>query len=82
MTLSIHDQIKALGQTVLVYQGAGALGAYQAGGHQALHEADVQPDWLIPAPSSAKAKAVYRKLISITNGMRGSERAAIGQVYS
>ncbi len=82
MTLSIHDQIKALGQTVLVYQGAGALGAYQAGGYQALHEADVQPDWLITSPSSAKAKAVFGKLISITNDMRGSERAAIGPINS
>jgi NTE family protein len=35
------------GQTVLVYQGAGALGAYQAGVYQALHEAGIEPDWII-----------------------------------
>ena len=35
------------GQVVLVLQGGGALGAYQAGVYQALHEAGVGPDWLI-----------------------------------
>src|SRR5690348_9064542 len=35
------------GQTVLVLQGGGALGAYQAGVYQALHEAGVEPDWVI-----------------------------------
>ena len=34
-------------QTVLVFQGGGALGAYQAGVYQALHEAEVEPDWII-----------------------------------
>jgi NTE family protein len=37
----------ALGQVVLVLQGGGALGAYQAGVYQALHEADIEPDWVI-----------------------------------
>ena len=35
------------GQVVLVFQGGGALGSYQAGVYQALHEADVEPDWII-----------------------------------
>ncbi len=34
-------------QVVLVFQGGGALGAYQAGVYQALHEAGVEPDWVI-----------------------------------
>jgi NTE family protein len=34
-------------QIVLVFQGGGALGAYQAGVYQALHEAQIEPDWLI-----------------------------------
>ena len=34
-------------QTVLVFQGGGALGAYQAGVYQALHEAHIEPDWII-----------------------------------
>jgi NTE family protein len=37
----------ASGQVVLVLQGGGALGAYQAGVYQALHEAGVEPDWII-----------------------------------
>jgi NTE family protein len=35
------------GQTVLVLQGGGALGAYQVGVYEALHEAGVDPDWVI-----------------------------------
>jgi NTE family protein len=35
------------GQIVLVLQGGGALGAYQAGVFQALHEAGIEPDWVI-----------------------------------
>ncbi len=34
-------------QTVLVLQGGGALGAYQLGVYQALHEAGLEPDWVI-----------------------------------
>lgn len=36
-----------LGQIVLVLQGGGALGAYQVGVFQALHEAGIEPDWVI-----------------------------------
>ena len=36
-----------LGQIVLVLQGGGALGAYQIGVYQALHEAGIEPDWVI-----------------------------------
>jgi len=36
-----------LGQIVLVFQGGGALGAYQVGVYQALQEAGVEPDWVI-----------------------------------
>jgi NTE family protein len=38
---------EASGQVVLVLQGGGALGAYQGGVYQALHEAGVEPDWII-----------------------------------
>src|SRR6266478_8899878 len=38
---------KAKGQVVLVLQGGGALGAYQVGVYQALHEAGAEPDWVI-----------------------------------
>ena len=35
------------GQVVLVLQGGGALGAYQVGVYEAMHEAGVEPDWII-----------------------------------
>ena len=35
------------GQFVLVLQGGGALGAYQAGIYEALHEAGIEPDWTV-----------------------------------
>src|SRR5687768_18449490 len=37
----------AKGQVVLVLQGGGALGAYQAGVYQALMEGGIEPDWVI-----------------------------------
>lgn len=44
---SLHEELRAHGQQVLVLQGGGALGAYQVGVYQALHEAGVEPDWVI-----------------------------------
>jgi predicted acylesterase/phospholipase RssA len=38
---------KSNGQVVLVLQGGGALGAYQVGVYEALHEAGIEPDWII-----------------------------------
>ena len=43
----VRNSSPALGQIVLVFQGGGALGAYQAGVYQALHEAGIEPDWII-----------------------------------
>jgi NTE family protein len=37
----------SFGHVVLVFQGGGALGAYQAGVYQALHEAGIEPDWIV-----------------------------------
>ncbi|MGO9484594.1 MAG: patatin-like phospholipase family protein, partial [Rhodomicrobium sp.] len=45
--MRIEIDREKLGQIVLVLQGGGALGAYQAGVYQALHEADIEPDWVI-----------------------------------
>jgi NTE family protein len=42
-----YDPSAGPGQIVLVFQGGGALGAYQAGVYQALHEAGIEPDWII-----------------------------------
>jgi Patatin-like phospholipase len=44
---SIDKSISGDRQIVLVFQGGGALGAYQAGVYQALHEANIEPDWII-----------------------------------
>jgi NTE family protein len=43
------DEFRTLskGQVVLVLQGGGALGAYQVGVYQALHEAGVELDWIV-----------------------------------
>jgi NTE family protein len=35
------------GQIVLVFQGGGALGAYQLGVYEAMHESGIEPDWVI-----------------------------------
>lgn len=35
------------GQVVLVLQGGGALGAFQVGVYAAMHEAGIEPDWVI-----------------------------------
>ena len=43
----MREKIARHGQIVLVLQGGGALGAYQAGVYEALHEAGVEPDWVI-----------------------------------
>ncbi|MBR1142843.1 patatin-like phospholipase family protein [Bradyrhizobium sp. AUGA SZCCT0431] len=37
---------KRCDRVALVLQGGGALGAYQAGVYQALHEAHIEPDWV------------------------------------
>jgi len=44
---NIESPLAKYGQFVLVLQGGGALGAYQAGVYQALHEAGIEPDWII-----------------------------------
>ena len=35
------------GQVVLVLQGGGALGAFQVGVYEAMHDAGIEPDWVI-----------------------------------
>jgi NTE family protein len=42
-----HAHDPANGQVVLVLQGGGALGAYQAGVFQAMDESGLTPDWVI-----------------------------------
>jgi NTE family protein len=49
---------KVPGQAVLVLQGGGALGAYQVGVYEALHEAGIEPDWVIGTSIGAINAAV------------------------
>jgi NTE family protein len=44
---AVQEPPKLPGQVVLVFQGGGALGAYQGGVYQALHEAGIEPDWIV-----------------------------------
>jgi NTE family protein len=44
---NLNDELRGYGQIVLVLQSGGALGAYQGGVYQALHEAGIEPDWVI-----------------------------------
>ncbi len=63
------NPLGAYGQIVLVLQGGGALGAYQAGVYQALHEAGIEPDWVI----GTSIGAINASLIA---GNRPAERLA------
>ena len=78
---------KTGGQVVLVLQGGGALGAYQVGVYQALHEAGIEPDWIIgtsigainagliagnrPADRLAKLDAFWNKMARGSAGRTG-----------
>jgi hypothetical protein len=44
--VSPHWRPEGCDRVALVLQGGGALGAYQAGVYQALHEAGMEPDWV------------------------------------
>ena len=57
------------GQVVLVLQGGGALGAYQAGVYEALHEAGIEPDWVI----GTSIGAITAALICGNDGARRLE---------
>src|SRR5262245_58186404 len=43
---NLHGRNARFEQTVLLLQGGGALGSYQAGVYQALAEANLHPDWV------------------------------------
>jgi NTE family protein len=70
------------GQVVLVLQGGGALGAYQGGVYEALHEAKVEPDWIIGTSIGAinagiiSGNAVDQRLDKLREFWRRMERKA------
>src|SRR3978361_24197 len=56
--------------TVLVLQGGGALGAYQAGGYEGLAEVGLAPDWI----AGVSIGAINGALIAGNPPARGVER--------
>jgi NTE family protein len=57
-------------RVALVLQGGGALGAYQAGVYQALHEAEIEPDWV----SGVSIGAINSALIAGNSRRRRLDR--------
>ena len=60
------------GRIALVLQGGGALGAYQAGVYQALHEAGIEPEWV----SGVSIGAINSAIIAGNPPERRLERLA------
>ena len=78
------DTLAIPGQTVLVLQGGGALGAYQVGVYQAMHEAGIEPDWVIGTSIGAINGAIIagnrpeHRLDRLREFWRRMERNALG----
>src|SRR3981081_875880 len=78
---------KLPGRMVLVLQGGGALGAYQVGVYQALHEARLEPDWVIGTSIGAinaaviAANAVDRRMERLAAFWERLERAGSGMLW-
>jgi NTE family protein len=78
--LEAADEIRNAnnGQVVLVLQGGGALGAYQGGVYQALHDAGIGPDWLIGTNASLIAgNKVEDRLDKLQEFWRRVERSSL-----
>ena len=58
-------------RVALILQGGGALGAYQAGVYQALHEADIEPDWITGVSIGAHQCRDHRRQHAASTGCRG-----------
>ncbi|WJR75589.1 patatin-like phospholipase family protein [Bradyrhizobium sp. NP1] len=64
------DRADLPGQVVLVLQGGGALGSYQAGVYQGLQEVGIEPDWII----GTSIGAINASLIAGNEPQRRLER--------
>ena len=87
----VHPDMAA--QVVLVLQGGGALGAYQAGVFEALHDAQIEPDWVIgtsigaingaiiagnrPGERMARLKQFWDRVTWSGNPLRGLTHAVV-----
>ena len=71
------------GQVVLVLQGGGALGAYQMGVYQALHEAGVELDWIVGTSIGAINAAIIagnrfaERLVKLEEFWRRMQRSSV-----
>jgi len=76
------------GQSVLVLQGGGALGAYQVGVYEAMHEAGIEPDWVIGTSIGAinaaliAGNAPEHRLSRLTEFWRRVEQQSGGDLVS
>ena len=76
------------GQIVLVLQGGGALGAYQAGVYQAMHEAGLEPDWVIGTSIGAINAALIagntpeRRIVRLREFWRRMDRGLMADIVS
>jgi predicted acylesterase/phospholipase RssA len=67
------------GQVVLVLQGGGALGAYQCGVYEALHETGIEPNWVI----GTSIGAINAAIMPVTQSISGlSASASSGSAWS
>jgi len=66
-------------RVALVLQGGGALGAYQAGVYQALHEAGIEPDWVCGV--SIGAIPQRQEFAQTVVGIPGSQKALLGPAF-
>ena len=82
---------RSYGQLVLVLQGGGALGAYQVGVYEALHEAGMEPDWVIGTSIGAINGAIIagnspgqrlEKLDRFWNMVQGRASADIANLWT
>jgi NTE family protein len=78
------------GQVVLVLQGGGALGAYQVGVYQALHEAGIEPEWVIGTSIGAINGAIIAgnppatrldRLEQFWDRLRGRQQTGVGSSW-
>jgi NTE family protein len=76
------------GRVVLVLQGGGALGAYQVGVYQALHEAGVELDWIIGTSIGAINASLIAgnkfadRLVKLGEFWKRMERPSAGRIAS
>ncbi|HEV3104475.1 MAG TPA: patatin-like phospholipase family protein [Trinickia sp.] len=83
MTGTQPERMELPGQVVLVFQGGGALGAYQLGVYEAMNESGIQPDWVIGTSIGAINAALivgnpperrYQRLLEFWNQVSNQTR--------